>query len=46
MADEIAKEVIQEAHRNGTETRTKRYAQRGLRDKCPQKHMNLSLIHI
>ena len=39
LANEIAKEVVQEAHQNGTETRAKPYAQCGLRDMRPQKHV-------
>ena len=40
MAAKAAKELVQEAGRNRTGTRAKRYAERGLGDMCARKHMN------
>ena len=37
---EVAKAAVQEAQRNRTETRAKRYSQCGLGDMCLQKHRN------
>ena len=41
---QVAQEVVQEAHRNRTATRAKRYVQCSLADMCARKHMNRSII--
>ena len=39
MVVQVAKETVQEARRNRTATRAKRYAQCGPADMCARKHM-------